>query len=57
MCEQESLPDHLEHKYSTAIQNMLDISNTDDIHSYVAPQKQNISVHITSTPPCLTLAA
>ena len=44
----------LENKDSTAIQNKLDISNTDDIHSYVTPQKQNISVQDTSTPPRLT---
>ena len=47
MCEQESLPDQTEHKYSTAIQNTPDISNTDDIHSCVTPRKQNISVHST----------
>ena len=34
----------LEHKDSTAIQNTSDISNTDDIHSCVTPQKKNISV-------------
>ena len=51
MCEQESLPDQLEHKDSTAIQNTSDISNTDYIHSFVTPRKQNISVHATSTPP------
>ena len=44
----------LQHKDSTSIQNMVDISNTDDIHSCVTPQKQNISVQATSTPPCLT---
>ena len=46
----------IEHKDSTAIQNTLDISNTDDIHSCVTPQKQNISVQATSTPPYLNLA-
>ena len=46
----------LEHKDSTSIQNTSNISNTDDIHSYATPQKQNISVKATSTPPCLTLA-
>ena len=56
MFGQEYVPDQLEHKDSTAIQNTLEISNTDDIHSCVTPRKQNISVHATSTPPCLTLA-
>ena len=56
MCEQESLPDQHEHKDSTAIQNMSEISNTDDVHSCVTPRKQNISFHATSTPPFLTLA-
>ena len=54
MCEQESLPDQLEHKDSNAIQNTSDISNTDDTHSCVTPQKQNISVQATYTPPRLT---
>ena len=44
----------LQHKDSTSIQNMVDISNTDDIHSCVTPRKQNISVQATCTPPCLT---
>ena len=44
----------LEIEDSTAIQNMLEISNTDDIHSCAAPQKQNISVQDTSIPPSLT---
>ena len=44
----------LEHKDSTEIQNASDISNTYDIHSCVTPQKQNISVQATSTPPRLT---
>ena len=44
----------LENKDITTIQNMTDISNTDDIHSYVTPQKQNISVQATYTPPRLT---
>ena len=44
----------LENKDSTSIQNTSDISNTDDIHSCVTPQKQNISVQATSTPPRLT---
>ena len=57
MCGQIYLPDQLEHKDSTAIQNTSDISNTDDIHSCVTPRKQNISFCATSTPPCLTLAA
>ena len=44
----------LENENSTAIQNRTDISNTYDIHSCVTPQKQNISVHATSTTPWLT---
>ena len=56
MCGQEYLSDQLEHKDSTAIKNTSEISNTDDIHSCVTPRKQNISVHATYTPPCLTLA-
>ena len=43
-----------QHKNSTSIQNMVDISNTDDIHSCVTPRKQNISVRDTSTLPHLT---
>ena len=46
----------LQQKDSTSIQNTENISNTDDIHSCVTPQKQNISVQATSTPPCLTIA-
>ena len=46
----------LENEDSTAIQNMLDISNTYNIHSCVTPRKQNISVRATYTPTCLTLA-
>ena len=44
----------LQHKDSTSIQNAVNISNTDDIHSWVTPRKQNISVQATSTPPSLT---
>ena len=44
----------LQHKDSNSIQNTVNISNTDDIHSCVTPQKQNISVQATSTPPSLT---
>ena len=40
-----------QHKDSTSIQNTMNTSNTDDIHSCVTPQKQNISVKDTSTPP------
>ena len=36
------------------IQNTSEILNNDDIHSCVTPQKQNISVQATSTPPCST---
>ena len=44
----------LQHKERTSIQNMMNISNTDNIHSCATPQKQNISVQATSTPPSLT---
>ena len=44
----------LENKYSTSNKNTVNISNTDDIHSCVTPQKQNISVQATYTPPHLT---
>ena len=43
----------LQHKDSTSIQNTVNISNIDDIHSCVTPQKQIISVQATSTPPRL----
>ena len=43
----------LENKDSTSLQNTLDISNTDAIHSCVTPRKQNISVQTTCTPPPL----
>ena len=33
---------------------MVDISNTDDMHSCVTSRKQNISVQVISTPPRLT---
>ena len=51
---QTIISSQLENKDSTAIQNTSDISNTDDIHSCVTPQKNNISVQATSTPHCLT---
>ena len=35
----------LQHKDSTSIQNKVNISNTDDIHSCVTPLKHNIIVH------------
>ena len=44
----------LENEDITSIQNTSYISNTDDIHSCVTPQKQNISAQTTSIPPCLT---
>ena len=44
----------LQQKDSNSIQNTVNISNKDDIHSCVTPQKQNISVQATSTPPRLT---
>ena len=40
----------LENKDSTSIQNTLDISYIDYIHSCVTPQKHNIRVQATSTP-------
>ena len=48
------MPHQVQHKDSTSVQNTLDISNTDDIHSCVTPRKQNISFQATTTPPCLT---
>ena len=53
---QTIISSQLENKDSTAIQNTSEILNTDDIHSFVTLRKQNISVHATSTPPCLNLA-
>ena len=44
----------LQHKGSTSIQDKVNISNTDDIHSCATPQKHNSSVQATSTPPSLT---
>ena len=43
-----------QHKGSASNQDKLNISNTDDIHSYVTPKRHNISVQATSTPPRLT---
>ena len=37
---QTIIPSQLENKDSTAIQNTSDISNTDDIHSYVKPKNK-----------------
>ena len=51
---QTIISSQLENKDSTAIQNTVDISNTDDIHSCVTPQKQNYSVQATYTLPRLT---
>ena len=44
----------LENEESTEIKNTSDILNTDGIHSYATPQKHNISVQATYTPPRLT---
>ena len=44
----------IENEDSTAIQNTSDISNADDIHSCVTPQKQNIIVQAIYNPPFLT---
>ena len=43
-----------QHKHISSIQNSVNISEIDDIHSCVTPKKHNISDHATSTPPCLT---
>ena len=51
---QTIISSQLENEDSTVIQNTSDISSTDDIHSCVTPQKQNISVQVKSTPPRLT---
>ena len=48
------MPRQLQHKDSTSIQNTVNISNTDDIHSCVTPRKQNTSVQAKYTPPRLT---
>ena len=48
------MPRQVQYKDSTSIQNKVNISNTDDIHSCVTPQKQNISVQAISTLPRLT---
>ena len=48
------MPHQVQHKDSTSIQNKVNISNTDDIHSCLTPQKLNISVQATTTPPRLT---
>ena len=48
------MSNQLQHKDSNSIQNKVNISNTYDIHSCVTPQKQNISVQATTTPPRLT---
>ena len=44
----------LQHRDSTSVQNVVKISNTDYIPSYLTPRKQNISFQATSTPPRLT---
>ena len=51
---QTIISSQLENKDSTAIQNTSEILNTDDIHSYLTPQKQNYSVQDTYTLPRLT---
>ena len=48
------MPHQVQHKDSTSIQNKINISNTDDIHSCVTPRKHNISVKATTNPSCLT---
>ena len=48
------MPHQLQHKDITSIQNTVNISNIDDIHSCVTPRTQNISVQTTTTPPRLT---
>ena len=44
----------LENENITAIQNTMNIWNTDDIHSCVTPRKQNISAQATYIPTWLT---
>ena len=44
----------IDNKLITTNQNKNNISNTDAIHSYVTPKKQNYSVQATSTPTHLT---
>ena len=46
-----SMSHQLRHKDSTSIQNTVNISNTDDIHFCVTPQKHNISVQATTGLP------
>ena len=52
---QTLISSHLDTKDSTANQNKINTSNTDDIHSCVTPQKHNYSVLATYTPPILKL--
>ena len=52
---QTIISSQLENGHSNAIQNTIDTSNTDGIHSCVTPQKQNYCVQVTSKPPHLTL--
>ena len=51
---QTIISSQLENKDSTAIQNMSDISNSNDIQSCVTPQNQNYSFQATSTTTRLT---
>ena len=44
----------LQHKDSTSIQNTVNTSNTDDIHSCITPWNHNISVKDIDTPSHLT---
>ena len=51
---QTIISSQLKNKDSTEIQNTSDVSNIDDIHSYVIPRKQNYSVQATSITTRLT---
>ena len=51
---QISISSQLDNKDSTTNQNKNNISNTDDIHSYVTPRKKNYSVQASSKTTRLT---
>ena len=47
------MSNQLQHKDSTSIQNKVNISNTDDIHSCVTPRKKISVFRPLLHPPCL----
>ena len=49
-----SISSQLDNKYIFTDKNKNSTSNTNDIHSCLTPQKQNYSVHVTSTTTSLT---